>query len=154
MLTKLFLVTVLVILVQFNGSILAEDDPVYHKPECYDSKPQWTEQEVEDKCFPFLNDVDYKLDDYEIDNEDDYWSRYRKCKEKLKSLEIFVKVCCEGFNKVDDEKCVMDCKYHCKHGECDDNERCSCTIGFGGRWCETPCPAGHFGLECEHNCDW
>ena len=155
MLAKLLLVAVLVIFIQFNRPILAEDDPIYYQSECNETKLKWTQDEVVDKCYPFYQDEYYNLDGYYIPG----YYRYEKnsnCKRILADEKIDVKVCCEGFKKVegDDDKCVIDCKYHCKHGECDGNGRCSCAIGFGGRWCDTQCPAGQFGLECEHNCDW
>ena len=153
MFPKLLLVAVLVIFIQFNRPILAEDDPIYYQPPCNETKLKWTQVEVVDKCWPFRHNDAYKLDGYYITGYDGY-NKYDNCRRILADEKIDVKLCCEGFKKVDEDKCVIDCKYHCKHGDCDGKERCSCAIGFGGRWCDALCPAGHFGPKCEHNCDW
>ena len=138
--TKYLLVAFCLILIQFNQPILAEDGPIYHKPECNGTEPKWTIQESVKKCWKFY------------DYHDEINEQYQNCYLSLR--EEKAKVCCEGFIKIDEDKCESECPTKCKHGECDDNQRCSCTIGFGGQFCDTPCSAGHFGPKCEHNCEW
>ena len=137
MLAKLSFIVFFVILVHFNQPILGEDDLIYHKPECEGTKPLFTETEIEDQCSFWDNII---LADY--------------CADTFRNKTIEIKVCCEGFKRIDDDRCVLECKPNCKHGECDENDRCSCAIGFGSRWCDVACPAGHFGPKCEHNCEW
>lgn len=139
MIVRSILLAFLVIFIHFNQPILAEDDPLtYFEPKCNRTKPRYTEEETRDACRLEL----FRLKDI------------GKCVEIMKKEVVVTKVCCAGLKATDDDRCVVDCEQKCKHGQCNDNRCKSCAIGFGGDWCDTPCPAGNFGPVCEHNCEW
>ena len=31
--------------------------------------------------------------------------------------------------------------------------KCDCTPGWTGIYCDTPCPAGHYGQDCQEKCE-
>lgn len=142
---KLFVLAFLVILFQLNQLTLGEE-LTYLKPICNGTERAWTDQKIFDQC-------SNNLWSHTIYNARDM-VKYKTCIDSKMGEVITVPACCEGYKMVknDNNRCELDCQ-RCKHGECDGGE-CSCAIGFGGKWCDTPCPAANFGLQCEHNCEW
>lgn len=145
MLIGVVLLVLLQILAYLNRQVLGEGEeaPNGQKPICSRSEPKWTEQQIESQC----NDERWVNGLYSSKAE-------MACYSRMKGERTSTPECCTGYKKANQTWCVADCKVHCEHGECDNDGRCSCSIGFGGLWCQKPCPAGHFGAQCEHNCEW
>ena len=122
----------LVILIQFNQPIFGdviEDSGGIH-PSCeITGVDEWTEERRKKECFIWTHDHPSCIG------------------------------CCDGYVLKDGFCVKQNCKSLCKQGECvikssNHFERCICTVGFGGKWCDDLCPPGHFGRQCEHNCEW
>ena len=142
MLLKSVSLAFLIGLVHFNQLAFCEDEknPMGQKPICSKAIRKYTYSQINILCVE--------------SNIESSWSMKDKCIEEKKAEVKTVFDCCKGYRKLNETWCEADCKENCKHGDCDDANRCSCAIGFGGVWCDAICPAGHFGLSCEHNCDW
>lgn len=118
---------------------------------CPKTERKWTDDVIDVECrktvqanhpFPVVEELIPALPEY------------KTCVDQMTDEMATINECCEGFKMIND-KCEEDCANNCEHGECDETTNgCSCAIGFGGEWCGGTCPAGHFGLSCEHNCDW
>ena len=161
MLAKSSLLGLLVILLQLNQLIpillvTAETSSPQHvnSKNCTNRtrlERKWTDDQIDSKCKQeIVNNLNRR---FRFEELIPAFPDYKLCASLMKNETKPIIECCEGYKMVNN-RCVTDCKPNCKHGECDDADRCSCAIGFGGEWCENSCPAGHFGLSCEHNCDW
>ena len=47
----------------------------------------------------------------------------------------------------DDKYCLLCSRCHASSGKCD------CKPGWSGIFCDTPCPAGRYGQDCQEKCD-
>ncbi|XP_032598831.1 protein draper isoform X3 [Drosophila grimshawi] len=68
-----------------------------------------------------------------------------------------VRDCCDGYVRSGSE-CIPHCSEACQHGRCIAPEKCKCTEGYGGPacnisvHCETNCPSGYYGENCDKVC--
>lgn len=46
-----------------------------------------------------------------------------------------VEQCCDGYAKIDEDRCIPVCREECLHGTCIAPDVCQCTEGFGGPRC-------------------
>ncbi|KAK9737372.1 Brain and reproductive organ-expressed protein (BRE) [Popillia japonica] len=63
-----------------------------------------------------------------------------------------VEQCCDGYAKIDEDRCIPVCREECLHGTCIAPDVCQCTEGFGGPRCHINCPPGLYGVDCQHEC--
>lgn len=117
---------------------------------CLKSVRKHNDSAIETIC---LNEVRLTHESHIVEELIRFLPEYEECVTKMTDKFETVTECCEGYKMVNG-MCEARCEKLCQHGECDDANRCSCAIGFGGEWCQKSCPAGNFGSSCEHNCDW